>query len=45
MSDEMELVKGSDNPFADVGLPDADTKLIKADLLRLKLSVSCGNGV
>jgi predicted XRE-type DNA-binding protein len=32
MSDEMELVKGSDNPFADVGLPDADTKLIKADL-------------
>src|SRR5262249_25000522 len=32
MSDEMELVKGSDNPFADIGLPDADTKLIKADL-------------
>jgi predicted XRE-type DNA-binding protein len=32
MSDEMELVKGSDNPFADVGLPAADTKLIKADL-------------
>ena len=32
MSDEMELVRGSDNPFEDVGLPDADTKLIKADL-------------
>ena len=32
MSDELELVKGSDNSFADVGLPDADTKLIKADL-------------
>jgi predicted XRE-type DNA-binding protein len=32
MSDELELVRGSDNPFDDVGLPDADTKLIKADL-------------
>ena len=32
MSDELDLVRGSDNPFADVGLPDADTKLIKADL-------------
>jgi predicted XRE-type DNA-binding protein len=32
MSDDMELVRGSDNPFADVGLPEADTKLIKADL-------------
>jgi predicted XRE-type DNA-binding protein len=32
MSEELELVRGSDNPFADVGLPDADTKLIKADL-------------
>ena len=32
MSDEMELVRGSENPFEDVGLPEADTKLIKADL-------------
>ncbi len=32
MSEELELVRGSDNPFEDVGLPDADTKLIKADL-------------
>jgi predicted XRE-type DNA-binding protein len=32
MSDELELVRGSDNPFTDVGLPEADTKLIKADL-------------
>src|SRR5437899_717953 len=32
MSDELEVVRGSDNPFEDVGLPDADTKLIKADL-------------
>ena len=32
MSDELDLVRGSDNPFEDVGLPDADTKLIKADL-------------
>lgn len=32
MSDELELVKGSDNPFEDVGLPEADTKRIKADL-------------
>ena len=32
MSDDIELVRGSDNPFADVGLPDAQTKLIKANL-------------
>jgi len=32
MSDAMELVRGSENPVADVGLPEADTKLIKADL-------------
>ncbi len=25
MSNELELVGGSDNPFEDVGLPDADT--------------------
>jgi len=32
MSDEVELARGSDNPFRDVGLPDADAKLMKADL-------------
>lgn len=32
MTEEVELVRGSENPFRDVGLPDADTKLIKADL-------------
>jgi predicted XRE-type DNA-binding protein len=32
MSKELELVRGSDHPFEDVGLPEADTKLIKADL-------------
>lgn len=32
MTDEMELVRGSDNPFRDVGLPEPDTKLMKADL-------------
>jgi predicted XRE-type DNA-binding protein len=32
MNDDLELVAGSDNPFEDVGLPEADTKLIKADL-------------
>jgi predicted XRE-type DNA-binding protein len=32
MSDDLELIRGSDNPFEDVGLPEADTKLIKADL-------------
>lgn len=32
MSDELKLVRGSDNPFEDVGLPEADTKRIKADL-------------
>ncbi len=30
--EKLELVRGSDNPFRDVGLPDADTKLLKADL-------------
>jgi predicted XRE-type DNA-binding protein len=28
----LEIVRGSDNPFADAGLPDADTELMKADL-------------
>lgn len=32
MSDELDLVRGSDNPFRDVGSADPDTKLIKADL-------------
>lgn len=32
MAEELELVRGSDNPFQDVGLPEADTRLIKADL-------------
>lgn len=32
MSEDLEFVRGTDNPFADVGLPDADTKLMKADL-------------
>ena len=32
MNEEPKLVRGSDNPFADVGLPEADTKRIKADL-------------
>ena len=31
-SEDFELVRGTDNPFADVGLPDPDTKLMKADL-------------
>ncbi|NKB81392.1 MAG: XRE family transcriptional regulator [Nitrospirales bacterium] len=31
-NDTLELVRGSDNPFRDVGLPDAETKLLKADL-------------
>jgi predicted XRE-type DNA-binding protein len=30
--DKLEIVRGSDNPFADAGLPDADTELMKADL-------------
>ena len=33
MSDEeMEIVRGSANPFADAGVSDADTELMKADL-------------
>jgi predicted XRE-type DNA-binding protein len=30
--DELEIVRGSDNPFRDAGLPDPDTRLMKADL-------------
>jgi predicted XRE-type DNA-binding protein len=29
---KLEVVRGSDNPFRDAGLPDADTELMKADL-------------
>ena len=32
MKEELELARGSNNPFEDVGLPEADSKLIKADL-------------
>jgi predicted XRE-type DNA-binding protein len=32
MSEDLELVRGSDNPFEDGGLPETDAKLIKADL-------------
>ncbi len=32
MTEELEVVRGSDNPFRDVGLPDADTLLLKADM-------------
>lgn len=33
MSDEkLEIVRGTDNPFVDAGLADADTELMKADL-------------
>ena len=39
MSDELEIVRGGDNPFRDLGLPDADTKLMKADLAALILRV------
>ncbi len=31
MSEDLELVRGSDNPFEDGGLPETDAKLIKAD--------------
>lgn len=30
--DELDVVRGSDNPFRDAGLSDPDTKLMKADL-------------
>jgi predicted XRE-type DNA-binding protein len=32
MREDLELVRGREKPFEDVGLPEADTKLIKADL-------------
>lgn len=30
--EDFEIVRGSDNVFRDVGLPDPDSKLVKADL-------------
>lgn len=30
--DDFEIIRGSDNVFRDVGLPDPDSKLVKADL-------------
>jgi predicted XRE-type DNA-binding protein len=30
--DDLDIVRGSDNPFRDAGLSDPDTKLMKADL-------------
>jgi predicted XRE-type DNA-binding protein len=32
MSDDLDLVRGTDNPFRDVGRPDPDTERMKADL-------------
>jgi hypothetical protein len=32
MNEDIELVRGSDNPFEDVGLPEANAKLTKAGL-------------
>lgn len=32
MIDDIDLIKGSDNVFRDLGLPDADAHLMKADL-------------
>ncbi len=29
MSDELELVQGTENPFRDVGLSEPDTKLMR----------------
>ncbi len=39
MSGELEFVREGDNPFRDLGPPDADTKLMKADLAALILRV------
>ncbi len=33
MTEELEVVRGSANPFRDADLPDADTLLLKVDLL------------
>ena len=32
-------LRGSDNPFADAGLPDADTELMKADLATAYITI------
>lgn len=32
MSEDLEIVRGSDDPFRDIGSSDPDTKLIRADL-------------
>lgn len=53
MSEDMELVRGSGNVFADLGDPDAETKKMKARLAaeiitaldRLRLTVRAGAAV
>lgn len=42
--DKLEVVRGSDNPFRDVGLPNADTKLLKADLSGKIIDILDKNG-
>ena len=32
MTDEMEIIKGSDNPFRDIGVANTDAALMKANL-------------
>lgn len=32
MTQKLEIIRGSDNPFEDAGLPEPDTQLVKADL-------------
>jgi predicted XRE-type DNA-binding protein len=34
LGDDVRIERGSGNVFADLGLPDADTHLLKADLVR-----------
>jgi hypothetical protein len=35
MTEKLEIVRGSDNPFEDIGLPEPDTKLLKAEIIRI----------
>lgn len=39
------IVKGSGNVFADIGLPDADTHLLKAELVRRIAAVIAAEGL
>jgi hypothetical protein len=44
MSDDRTLTRSSGNVFADAGVPDANTQLVKAQLVSRIRTTSCSTG-